>query len=415
MLRNTVLLSVIINIVGDYVSLGQTRIFLRWAARAPFWLPLLTRLDAVLTLAIYVLVILAAMIVFTLFGLPIPALGGFLPDGLDTARWLPAQWIAVFSVLTTMITSVWLWLVLLLGPLARLVLSRNGGVTAIGRWLGVQSHPFTALGLLTGAIIAAVGIALPQGESGVAASSANWEIISAGDHCAACPEMVVLPRGEFVMGSPGSEAGHDGDESPQRAVTIDYGLAVGRYEVTWAEWNACVADGGCNGHRPSDLGWDEGRRPVINVSWHDTQAYVAWLNSKVEGMPYRLLSEADWEYAAWAGTTTVYSTGETITARQANFGRNIGRTVPVGSYAPNPFGLYDMHGNVWEWVADCRNNSHQGAPTDGSAWTTGNCSGRVGRGGSWDHSPQVLRSTGRVGLSPELRNYNIGFRLARTL
>ena len=139
---------------------------------------------------------------------------------------------------------------------------------------------------------------------------------------------------------------------------------------------------------------------MINVSWDDAQAYVAWL-SKETGQPYRLLSEAEWEYAARAGTTTRYSWGDDPpTPEQANFGRNVGKTTEVGTYPPNPWGLHDMHGNVWEWVEDCWNESYQGAPSDGSAWTSGDCSRRVLRGGSWVNDPEYLRSADRGGTTP---------------
>ena len=188
--------------------------------------------------------------------------------------------------------------------------------------------------------------------------------------CAECPLLVEVPSGTYEMGSPPTEEGRDGDEGPQHTVTIGYRLAVGVYEVTFAEWDACVADGGCDGYRPSDEGWGRGARPVINVSWNDARAYVAWLSRKT-GRSYRLLSESEWEYVARAGTTTRYHTGDTIALSQANYANASGQTVEVGSYAANVFGLHDVHGNVWEWTQDCRNSSYTGAPTDGSAWETG--------------------------------------------
>ena len=182
------------------------------------------------------------------------------------------------------------------------------------------------------------------------------------------------------MGSPPTEQGRDSDEGPQHTVTIGYRLAVGVYEVTFAEWDACVAAGGCNDYRPADRGWGRGARPVISVNWNDAQAYVTWLSRKT-GKSYRLLSESEWEYVARAGTTTRYHTGDTITSSQANF--NVGRTVEVGSYPANAFGLHDVHGNVWEWTQDCWNGSYRGAPANGSAWESGICARRVVRGGSW--------------------------------
>jgi formylglycine-generating enzyme required for sulfatase activity len=226
-----------------------------------------------------------------------------------------------------------------------------------------------------------------------------------------CPLMVVVPAGSFLMGSPEGEGLHG--EGPQREVTIAEPFAIGKYEVTFEEWDACVADGGCGGHKPNDR-WGRGRQPVINVSWNHADAYVSWLSERT-GEEYRLPSEAEWEYAARAGTTTRYSWGDEITPDHANYGGNVGRTTEVGSYAANPWGLHHMHGNVWEWVEDCLNETYEGAPEDGSAWTTGNCSSRVVRGGSWDLGPGGLRSARRFGVVPGNRNYNLGFRVARTL
>ena len=255
--------------------------------------------------------------------------------------------------------------------------------------------------------------------------------------CPDCPEMVVVPAGTFLMGSPATEAGRSNDEGPQHKVTFSRPFALGRYEVTFAEWDACVAAGGCNGGRlsvqvwgrGSDQGWGRGRRPVINVSWRDTQAYVAWL-SRATGKRYRLPSEAEWEYAARAGTTTPFSFGATITTDQANYNGNYtygtgrkgeyrGRTVPVGSLPVNPWGLYEMHGNVWEWVEDVWHDSYQGAPADGSVWT--DLAGpdyfipRVLRGGFWGDVPWFLRSARRRGSEPVYSGDSSGFRVARTL
>jgi formylglycine-generating enzyme required for sulfatase activity len=249
--------------------------------------------------------------------------------------------------------------------------------------------------------------------------------------CDKCPEMVVVPRGNFTMGSPASEQGRDIDESPQHSVTIAKQFAVGRFAVTFDEWDACVADGGCNGYRPQDLGWGRNRRPVINVSWDEAMAYAAWLSRKT-GKPYRLLTETEWEYAARAGSTTAYYWGDEIGKGNANcapVGKlecgskwdNI-QTAPVGSFAANAFGLYDMAGNVWQWVQDCYHSSYDGAPTDGSAWTTGNCYDtpehdlqRVVRGGSWISNPLLLRSAGRLRNAPKDSGNLLGFRVGRTL
>ena len=239
-----------------------------------------------------------------------------------------------------------------------------------------------------------------------------------------CPELVVVPAGEYRMGSPSGEAGRDDDEGPVHRVSIGEALAVGVYEVTFEEWDACVRDGGCWGYRPEDWGWGRGRRPVINVSWEEAQAYVSWLSRKT-GEEYRLPSESEWEYVARAGTETAFHTGETISTEQANYNGNYvygrGRqgwyrdqTVEVGSFGANGFGLYDVHGNVSEWVEDCWNGSYLGAPGDGSAWMR-DCRWRVLRGGSWNNGPRKLRSAFRHWNTIFYRDSGVGFRIVRTL
>ena len=241
--------------------------------------------------------------------------------------------------------------------------------------------------------------------------------------CVECPEMVVVPSGSFTMGSPNNEEGRYDREGPRHRVNIGYPLAVGVYEVTFSEWEACVADGGCGGYRPSDGGWGRGNRPVINVSWKDAQSYVRWLSARTDHR-YGLLSESEWEYVARAGTTTPFHFGSTISTFQANYdgdytygsgrtGVDRGKTVPVGSFSANGWGVHDMHGNVWEWVEDCRNDSYEGAPADGSAWESGDCDVRVLRGGSWYFEPWYLRSAARYGITTEVRNNHLGFRVIR--
>ncbi len=247
-----------------------------------------------------------------------------------------------------------------------------------------------------------------------------------GSECSDFPEMVVVPKGTFLMGSGVKEPERLVQEGPQHPVLIGTDFAVGRYTVTFAEWDACVADGGGNGHQPSDAGWGRGRRPVINVSWHDAQAYVQWLRQKT-GKRYRLLSEAEWEYAARAGTRTPFWWGSTITPRQANYdgtsaynGGDRGmfrqKTVDVGSFRPNPFGLCEMAGNVWQWVEDSWHNDYKGAPNDGSVWTAGGSgTARVVRGGCWYFVPSGLRSAYRFSGTADVRSGDIGFRVARDL
>ena len=241
--------------------------------------------------------------------------------------------------------------------------------------------------------------------------------------CDKCPEMVVVPAGSFMMGSPKSDKNHYDDEEPQHSVTLARQFAVGRFSVTFDEWDACVADGGCNGYRPDDGGWGRGRLPVINVSWNDAQTYLAWLLRKT-GQTYRLLSEAEREYVTRAGTTTLFWWGSSISTRQANYdgraylssvGEHRDRTLPVDSFSPNPWGLYQVHGNVSEWVEDCRHDGYAGAPPNGSVWTFGDCTVRILRGGSWDVRSDYVRSAERNGAIPGFRSSNVGFRVARTL
>ena len=234
--------------------------------------------------------------------------------------------------------------------------------------------------------------------------------------CPSCPEMVMIPAGTFRMGSPESEEGHGRDERPQHQVTLR-SFALGATEVTFDEWDACVRGGGCDSRRPSDQGWGRGARPVINVSWDDAQAYVSWLSAETR-RSYRLPSESEWEYAARAGTTTPFHTGTAISTDQANYrgGRYRERTTPVRTFAPNAFGLYDVHGNVWEWVADCPSFTYRGAPDDGTAWIPGGrCPSRVLRGGSWADPPPSLRSANRLGSAVGVRSFTAGFRVARML
>ncbi len=244
--------------------------------------------------------------------------------------------------------------------------------------------------------------------------------------CPECPEMVMVPSGTFIMGSPEDEVDRLDYENPQHAVTFSKPFAVGRFAVTFAEWDACVADGGCGGHRPSDQGWGRGKRPVVNANWDDAKAYVQWLSKKT-GKPYRLLSESEREYAARAGTGTAFWWGSAITSENANYDgsyiyagggeRGVYRrkTMPADSFKPNPWGLYQVHGNVWEWAEDCRHLSYDGAPADGSPWISGDCAAHVLRGGSWADDPVDLRAANRVNNYPIHRSNKCGFRVARAV
>jgi formylglycine-generating enzyme required for sulfatase activity len=235
-----------------------------------------------------------------------------------------------------------------------------------------------------------------------------------------CPEMVVVPAGEFVMGSPASEKGRYNAEGPQHKVTLAKPFAVAKFDVTFADWDACVSVGGCPQEgRAGDAGWGRGTRPVIFVSWDDAQRYVAWL-SRMTGKAYRLLTEAEYEYAARAGTQTAYPWGDDIGKDNANCNGcgsqwDNRQTAPVDSFKPDRFGLYQMVGNVWKWVEDCYHENYNGASADGSAWTSGDCKNRVVRGGSWLNDPEYLRSADRGGSRTVDRDVDLGFRVARTL
>ena len=188
-------------------------------------------------------------------------------------------------------------------------------------------------------------------------------------------------------------------ELPVHQVTVP-SFAIGKYEVTFAEWDACVAGGGCKGYQPRDQGWGRGNRPVIGVSWEDAQAYVIWLSAQT-GKTYRLPSEAEWEYAARAGTETKYHWGNSIVGQNRANCEGCGslwdgeETALVGSFGPNAFGLHDIHGNVWEWVLDCWNSNYRGAPSNEQAREAGSCGSHPIRGGSWENITRNRRSAER--------------------
>jgi formylglycine-generating enzyme required for sulfatase activity len=241
------------------------------------------------------------------------------------------------------------------------------------------------------------------------------------------PVMMVLPAGSFEMGSPPSEPGRKINEGPQHRVTFARPFAVSKTLVTFDEWDECVAEGGCKGYSPMDARWGRGKMPVINVDVNDAQAYAAWLSIKT-GQHYRLLSEAEWEYAARAGTDTPFWFGDTISTDQANYdpkdfpasysapGSYRAMPTPVDTYPPNPFGLTDMAGNIWQWTADCWNETYGAhAPTDGSAWTSGDCNRKVVRGGAFNNTPAYARSAFRFWEVGDLRSSLVGFRVARDM
>ncbi len=290
----------------------------------------------------------------------------------------------------------------------------------VGKWrltIGADG-PIFVMGLLaspTGHITNLSG-APHRGNALVSAAAFRDALAEEGEG----PEMVRIRDGSFRRGC---LTGTDcrSDESPVQRVTLAQGFAISRHEITFADWEACVAGGGCNGYVPDDEGWGRGRRPVINVSWEDAEAYASWL-SRSTGAEYRLPNEAEWEYAARAGTGTPYSWGEEVGQGRANCAEEHCRdgfpnTAPVGSFPANRWGLHDMHGNVQEWVQDCYDNfaSYERAPTDGSAWEFDDCGRRMHRGGSWESSPPYLRAASRGRDAVEVRSNGLGFRVARSL
>jgi len=232
--------------------------------------------------------------------------------------------------------------------------------------------------------------------------------------CAACPKMIKVQPGSFMMGD---DNGYK-YERPAHDVTIDYPFALGKYEITFDEWEACAQELGCK-PAPDDHGWGKGRYPIINLTYKDIGDYLAWLSKKT-GQTYRLPSEAEWEYAARAGTTTAYWWGDKPGKNNANC-RKCGSkwsghgSAPVGSFDANPWGFHDMHGNAWEWVADCWSPHYALAPTDGSARMDGNCKEPVTRGGSWYYFPKLSRSAYRYKNGINVFSYNISFRVLREM
>lgn len=319
------------------------------------------------------------------------------------------------------------------------------------RWLGS-----VRLAIITAVLIFTAG--------GTAQADSTANAAGAGQgfrDCSDCPEMVVIPPGSFLMGSSAAETAQDLEsvprdaigmaristeyEHPQHLVTIGRPFALGKYPVTRGEFAAFVRESGYSTRgegcflgalhmysKPAGAGWQNpgfaqtDRDPAVCISWQDAQAYVAWLNGKLRRLglisadgvgSYRLPSEAEWEYAARAGTQTARWWGDAIGSGNANCAgcgsRWYWRTSPVGSFRPNPFGLYDMLGNVYQWMSDCWNKSYLGAPGDSKSWTSGDCVKHVVRGGSWLNEPWVLRSAMRSRLEPDTVGNYVGLRVAR--
>jgi formylglycine-generating enzyme required for sulfatase activity len=247
--------------------------------------------------------------------------------------------------------------------------------------------------------------------------------------CELCPVMAAIPAGRNLIGSPDDERSRNAAEGPRQEIAIAKPFAAGWSEVTFDQFYACIAEGGCRPDRPGDYGWGTGLRPVINVSWTDARAYVAWLSQKT-GATYRLLSEAEWEYAARGCVMPCRSTpfwfGMDISKERANYDWRFSyegspkalpprRTVEIWDSQPNPFGLLQIHGNVREWVEDCWNPSLSGLPKDGAPRLSGDCQGHVVRGGSWSDEPKDVRSATRNWEVTSERNAKTGFRVGRTL
>jgi len=242
--------------------------------------------------------------------------------------------------------------------------------------------------------------------------------------CDICPEMVVVPKGSFIMGTPAGEPDRFKGEDPIHRVSFAKPFAVGRFTISFDDWDACLADGGCGGNKGDDKGFGRGRMPAQGIDFERAKQYLAWLSKKV-GRTYRLPSESEREYFTRAGTTTPFWFGNTISAQDANYqastpygagphGPDSKGPVVVDSYAPNPFGLYQVHGNVFEWTEDCFNKRYnEDTPVDGSPWLEGDCHKRMLRGGTWDWSPNMVRSGYRENAIVDGGGYS--FRVARTL
>ena len=287
----------------------------------------------------------------------------------------------------------------------------RGSARGTGHAPAGESATYGSSGGGTGASDAAP---LPAPSPSSSSSSAPAPVpVSEITDCPTCPPMVVLPGGTFTMGS-----NHDDPtERPAFRVTIGSAFAIGKYEVTVAQWTACVAGGGC-----PQLTTDLSRgptTPVRDVSWDDAQGYLKWLG-KIGGKNYRLPTEVEWEYALRGGTTTRYSWGELMTTGKANCKEcgppwGADSPAPVGSFAPNAFGLFDMNGSVWEWVSDCWHNSYQRAPADGRSWEEPDCRVRVLRGGSWLDGASYMPSSTRFKYDANVRQSQNGFRVARSV
>jgi formylglycine-generating enzyme required for sulfatase activity len=304
-----------------------------------------------------------------------------------------------------------------------------------------RSRPLFLIGT-TISVLLALPLAFGQTENAARRAAKPGQTLK---ECRNCPEMLVVPAGTFTMGSPADEPLRR-DNEPQQQITIPRAFAMSRTAITWDQWEACVRDRWCDGvavdtalrtrengePNPDYKDWGRGTRPVVGVSWYDAQLFVGWLNAKTgEDDAYRLPSEAEWEYAARAGTKTAFPWGTELDHDYGNFGADgqqlggkadgrdvwVNETAPVASFPPNAFGLHDMHGNIFEWTEDCYEPDRAHAPADGSANKEGNCANRVFRSGTFLSNPYMQRSARRGAPYPATqrgRNY-LGFRVAKTL
>jgi formylglycine-generating enzyme required for sulfatase activity len=298
----------------------------------------------------------------------------------------------------------------------------------IGRIIGVGS-------LLILGILLTSCAPVPQSGSQVT----GYDVRQTFRDCQVCPEMVVMPTGSFRMGSdkisttlvvkPNKTYLHKFrarvSEQPSRVVAIRGPIAVGKFEIKFSEWDACVSAGGCNGYLPDDNGWGRGPMPVFNINWHDAKSYVTWMRDQT-GRPYRLLSEAEWEFVTRAGSQTaspnVSKSADTCTIGNTGASTCVGAygasTSFVGSFRVNAFGLYDTIGNVNEWVEDCWHQNYIGAPTTSIPWEAGgDCTRRVIRGSTWNsYNWEDATTTARWGVDTKFRGFNTtGFRIALDL
>ena len=274
-----------------------------------------------------------------------------------------------------------------------------------------------------GTLFVAMGLALnlfllPAGANAQApAKGAAGAALKPGDifsDCPNCPELVVVPSGLFIMGSNGKRK----TEKPARRVNVTKPFAIGRYEITFREWFACLKAEACT-HSPDDHKWGRRGRPVINVTWDQAVNYTKWL-TKITGHRYRLPSESEWEYAHRAGTTTAFWWGDKAGENNANCKDcktqwSAKSSAPVGSFKPNPFGLYDTTGNLFEWVSDCWNPDHRGAPSTTAPRIEGDCKNRVIRGGSFYYFNKVAQASYRAKNPPGVKSYWLGFRVVREI